>query len=178
MVLDSTRVLVVEQGLQIGCHQYICPQGVFQLPLASPRDCPRSARGLTMVPFKWSPLHWAWNMKFCIYPLNAKSLFPTVLWLSHTQDPLAFRTRLYGGLYSQCRTSKMGRLMWISDSLLLGEKLCKCCELFFLLWVSYLRVWVLTILHLCSSYRFHYSAFFISLIVENLFCKSSVHYHR
>ena len=66
---------------------------------------------------------------------------------------------------SQCRTPSLGSLMWKSDPLHLAENLGK-----WLSYVSYPGVWVFTIpyfhpysLSLCGS-------FFISLVVENIFC--------
>ena len=48
----SRMALVVEQAPQKSCCQCLCPQGEFQLPLASLRGSPGSAVGLTQTSFK------------------------------------------------------------------------------------------------------------------------------
>ena len=48
----------------------------------------------------------------------------------------------------------------------------------FCLWITYLEVWVLTILHLHPSNSSCCGSFFISSVVKNLFCSSSGSSHR
>ena len=48
----SRMALVVERALQNSCCQCLCPQGEFQLPLASLGGSPGSAVGLTQTSFK------------------------------------------------------------------------------------------------------------------------------
>ena len=126
--------------------------------------------GLTWGPFKLLPLHWVLeHVGFCVSSIRLESLFPTVLWLSHIQAPLAFKARYSGAPPSQCKTPGPRNMMWGSDPLLLEENLSNCdsppvCG------SPNLGVWVLTIPYLCPSYPFHCDSFFISLAAENLFC--------
>ena len=83
--------------------------------------------GLTQSPFKLRPLHWDSELvRGCTCPLRLESLFPTVLWLSHMQAPLAFKARCSGVLSSQCKAPGLGIPMRGSEPLLLGENLCNC----------------------------------------------------
>ena len=58
--------------------------------------------------------------------------------------------------------------MWGSGPLL-TENLC---DYYFHLWSTHPELWVLTVLHLHPAYLFPYGFFFISLVEEDLFCKS------
>ena len=96
-----------------------------------------------------------WIMWYCISPLRAGT--PTVLRLSYTQALLDFKAKHSRGSYSCCRTPRQERLgAWISQSSWKPLQLW----LFADLWVTYLEVWVLIILHLCSSYPSFYGSFF------------------
>ena len=54
--------------------------------------------GLTQAAFKLLPLHWDLEcVRFCMCPLRVASLFPTTLWLSHTQAPLALQSLTFWG---------------------------------------------------------------------------------
>ena len=109
--------------------------------------------GLTQSPFKLLPLCWVLEcVRFCIHLLEAECLFPTTLWLSHTQFLLACEASTWGSS-SQCRTllPQLGNLIWVSEPSLFGKNFFPLSSH---LWVAHLRVWVLTIcLH--SSYPSH-----------------------
>lgn len=113
-----------------------------------------SKRLSKIIKFIWPRLlsnYWlcacAWSMRdFYMYSLRAEYLFPTVLWLSHTQVLLAFKTRHSGDLSSWYRTLRLGNLTQGSNPSLLGKNFCNCD--FTYLWLTYhlLAVWVLNIL--------------------------------
>ena len=88
-------------------------------------------------------------VRVCICPLRVKYLFARLLWLSCVQGLLAFKTRCSGDFLSPwCRTPRLGSLIWDSYPSLFGENLCKYVYPPSL-WVTYLGMQVLTILHLC-----------------------------
>ena len=62
--------------------------------------------------------------EFDVCPLRAESLFPTVLWLSHTGAALGFKARCSGSLSSLY--IGLGSPVWGLDPLLLREGLCNC----------------------------------------------------
>ena len=79
------------------CHQWPCPTSEPQPSPASPGDPPRptgrsgpGSYGVTALP--WVPVH----MKPCVCPLRVESLFPSVLWSSCTQAPLASKVKCSG----------------------------------------------------------------------------------
>ena len=93
----------------------------------------------------------------------------TALQLSSTQVPLAFKARCFRGLSFLCRTPRLGApkvrhrplAPWGEPlQMSLSSHLC----------ITYVGVWVLIILPLCLYYPFYCSFFFISLILEHLFC--------
>ena len=96
MATVSTCVLVVEWANQNGCRKCLCCQGKSHLPPASLGCSPRSANGLTQVPFKLVHLFWdSEYVSFCAHPLRVDSLFPTALWLSCMQAWLAFKGLIF-----------------------------------------------------------------------------------
>ena len=112
------------------------------------------------------------SIRFCRNPLRVEPVFPTTLWLSLIQAP--FKARRSRGSSSQCRAPNLENVMWGLVPLFLGENLCNCdyppiCGS---------PIWVLTPLYLHPSYLSHCGSFFIALVVENLFCLSSVHSHQ
>lgn len=66
------------------------------------------------------------HVRFCIYPLKYKSLFPLAFWISYMQALLDSKDRCFGDLFSQCRNLGLESLMWGSGPSLLGENLCSC----------------------------------------------------
>ena len=63
-------------------------------------------------PFLWVLVH----AKFCLCPPSLESLFPSVLWKTYNQIPLAFKVRFPGDSQSICRISRLGSLAWGSES--------------------------------------------------------------
>ena len=117
MVLTSTSVLVVEKPPKCLPPVSMSPEWV---PVAS------YLSGRLSKISKWSfsetsqITRSALGLGLCeifAHLLRVKSFSPTVLWLSHTQTPLAFKVRYSG---DSCRTSGLGSTMWVSDSWLLG----------------------------------------------------------
>lgn len=67
-------------------------------------------------PFKLLLLHCISEcVIFCMSPLKVESLFPTALWLSYMQIPLAFQGTYSGCLSSMCKTPKLGCSKWGLD---------------------------------------------------------------
>lgn len=69
--------------------------------------------------------------------------------------------------------SSVGVLVWgVQCGALTSYLLEESLQLWF--WFDYQGVWVLTILHFCPFYFHCHGYFFISLVVENLFCQLSI----
>ena len=76
-----------------------------------------------------APLLWVLvHAKFCLCPPTLESLFPSVLWKSYHQIPLALKVRYLGHFQSLCRIPR------------LGSEPSQQCEDFFILWFS--SLWV------------------------------------
>ena len=94
-------------------------------------------------------------------------LFTRALWLCHIQVLLACKARCSGSSSSQCRNPWLGSPMWGLELLLLGENLCSC---------GYPSscgsltpgVWLLSLLHLHSSYPSHCDFFLTYLFLAAL----------
>lgn len=73
--------------------------------------------------------------------------------------------QMFRGLFSFYSTPRLRSPIWGSNPFPLEENLCGCnipsC------------MWFTATPHLCPSYLSHYSSFFTTLILENLFCQSS-----
>ena len=70
--------------------------------------------GLTQAPFKLLPLRWvSGHVKFCMSHLRVESV-------SYSPLALLYANQLFWGLYSQCRTPRLGSPMWGSDPSPLG----------------------------------------------------------
>ena len=54
--------------------------------------------------------------RFCLCPSRLESLFPSVLWKSCKQIPLAFKARFHGGSGSSYQIPRLGSLMWGSEA--------------------------------------------------------------
>lgn len=151
------------------CHHHLLPQEESQVPPASPGGSPRLAsvpepasspstasasalrpgvREISCVPCKSG---------VCV-PYNHLDLL--------NAKHAGFQNQVLWGLIFLCRTPRLGSPSWSSDPLLLREDLCNCDYPHLL--VAGLRIWVLTLLYLCSSYPSHCGPLFVSLIVENL----------
>ena len=108
MTLANTSVLVVAWTPQNSCHQCLCFQGEFQFPPVSLGGSPRSAHGSDPGSFQISVTVLGPGVcENCVYPLRMESLFPTALWVSCTQVPLAFKDR-----HSRASSSHAGPLNW------------------------------------------------------------------
>lgn len=96
-------------------------------------------------------------VRFCMHPLRVKSVFPTTLWLSickfhclskpdvlgahlSSKEPQAWELNVVVGPLSSWQEPLQ---LWFSFSL----------------WVAYLGVWILTILHLHLSHSSHRGSF-------------------
>lgn len=154
-----------------------CPtQGESQLPPASPECSPRSASWSDPGSFQINAF--VLSLEACEIlhvPFKRGILFSTDLQLSHTRVLLAFKARCSGGSSSLGKTLRLGSPVQSSDPHYWGEPLQ--LWLFSCLWAAYPGVWVLTILHLCSTYP-SCDSFFISLALENLFYQSLSHSHE
>ena len=130
--------------------------------------------GLTQAPFKLLPLQRdPESVRAGVCPLRAESLFPTVLQVSHMQALRAFKAECPGGPW--CRTPKLGNLMWDPDPSVLGRLSAAVIILF---WFTYLWRYVSTPSHLQPSCLYCCGSFFISFVVDSLFCSSSGCSHR
>ena len=149
MVLASSSVLIVEWAPQNGYRQHLCPQGESQFPLASLGGSLKSSGS---DPGSFQITAFALGLRSCeilCVPFESGSLlFPTTLWLSWKQAPLAFKTRCSGGLSYQCRSPGLGSPIRGSDRSLLGENICNCDYLPICVSPN-LVVWVLIIPCLC-----------------------------
>ena len=171
MALVSTSVLVVEQAAANCCRHHLCSQKESQLPPASLGSSPRLASGSDPASCLSNYCLCAGSqcVRFCEYPLIVKSCF--------LQPPLALlykslvglQSRCFGDSSSQCRTPGLGSLMWGSDLRFSWRR--TSAFVIILLFVGCLPRGVgldytvsLPLLPICCS------SFFISLVVENLFC--------
>ena len=72
-----------------------------------------------------APLRWVlMQAKFCLCPPTLESLFPSVLWKSYNQIPLACKVRYLGDFQSLCCIPRLG-------SLVCGSEPSQQCENFF-----------------------------------------------
>ena len=146
------------------------PQSEYQLPLSQDQKlC------LTQALSKLLLLRGILEcVRLCVHSLKMESVSYGPLALPRE---LAFRANILGGSSPQYRIHRLGSLMWGVDLFTpWGEPLqllLSSC-----LWVTQLRVWVLTILHLNSPYPSHCGSYFISLVVKDLFCQFSGHSHH
>ena len=60
-------------------------------------------------------------VRFCVCPLRAAFSFPTALQLTSMEAMLVFKASHSGGSSFQCRTPRLGSLMWDSDPSLHGR---------------------------------------------------------
>ena len=104
-------------------------------------------------------------------PLSMKCLFSTALRLSYMQALLAFKANCYGVLSSQCKNPRPRAQLELRALILRGEP--PQLWLFFCLWVTSLGVWVLTMVHLCTSYLSLCGSFFLYL--QKIF-SASIHF--
>lgn len=79
MIFASASVLMVERVPQNGCHQHLCIQGEFQLPLASTGGSPGQQVDVTQAPLKLLPLGWDSECEIFIMPFRSRDL-----WLCYT----------------------------------------------------------------------------------------------
>ena len=99
------------------CCQSPCPCGEHLPTHASTGDPPLLAGSLGSVscgvtaPFLWVSVH----SRFCLCPPRLESLFPSVLWKSYNQIPLAFKARFSGDSQPLCQIPGLERLTWGSE---------------------------------------------------------------
>ena len=134
MVLASTSVLVVEQASQMAAISIRVPRESPSCLLPLQEALQDQQLGLT-VPLCWD----SEQVRFCVCPLRAESLFLTALHLSCRQAPLAFKARHSGDSSSGCRTPRLRSPVWGSAPSLLGDNLCSCN--YTPVYVSPTRVW-------------------------------------
>ena len=173
MVSVSTSVLLVEGASENGCCICVPTMSLgCLLPLWKLSEISKWV--LPSFLLNYHLYNGTQSMWFCVFPLRVETLFPLALRLSLKQDSLAFKAKHSRVLSSQCRTPRLGSLMWGSDSLFLEVKLCSCDYPLICRsptqWCGY---WLY-----CVSAPSYSSCgfFFISLVVENFFCSSSGHF--
>ena len=66
----------------------------------------------------------SWCTQDSLKPPWVEFLYPSVMWNSCSQSPLAFKTRYSGGSSSQCHNSILGSLTWGWELSLLWENFC------------------------------------------------------
>ena len=72
-----------------------------------------------------APLLWVLvSVNFCLCPPRLEFLLPLILWKSYNQIPLALKDILSGDSQSLCQISRLGSLMW-------GSETSQQCENFF-----------------------------------------------
>ena len=166
MVLASTSVLIAEQAERNDYSQ----GGVPVASCLSKRLSKNRKVCVTWVPFKLLPLHWvSEHVRFCMCPLRVESQFSIAAWLSHMLALQIFKARCSGDCSSWFRT------LWAHFTCSLGR-------------ISAIVIILSLVVHLPSSVGLDYTTslpllpiywvFFISLIVENIFCQFSGHSHQ
>ena len=135
------------------CCQWPLPCGKPLLIHASTGDPPILAGGFGWVfcevtaPFLMVLVH----RRFCLYSPRLETLFPSVLWKSYNQIPLAFKVRFPGNSQSLCWIPRLGILTWGSEPLQQWENsFCIIVLQFVGHQPGRYRIWFL--LWLCSSY--------------------------
>lgn len=112
---------MVEQASQSGCCQCLCPAGKLHLPPAFPRNSSRPADRSSLDSFQITASSLCHGACGVLFLLRLESLFPTH-WLS--------KSNFLGVLSSQCRSSRLGSLMYGLGLMLLGN-LCIYTSLLF-----------------------------------------------
>ena len=166
----STSVHMVEWAPPYGCLQCLCPQGELQLPPVCPGGPPRSAGGSDSGSFQItaSALDPRACEILCVPFKSGVSYFPQPFGSPKRKPHWPSKPNHSGVSSSQWRTPGLGRLMWVSDPLFLGENVCNC---------NYSPVRGSSsqgmglgsrVPGLCPYYLSRCGSFFISLVVEGL----------
>ena len=102
-----------------GNFQWSYPCGEPLPTQASTGGPPTLAGSFDSVPCRvTAPLLWVLvHTKFCFCPPRLKSLLPPVFWKPYNQIPLALKARCPGDSQAVCWVSRVGNLMWGSESL-------------------------------------------------------------
>ena len=116
IALASTSVHMVEHTPKNDCCQFLCPTGELQLSPAFPRNSSESAGRYDLDSFQiTASALGSGACEILFVPFNSRVSI---------SFPLAFKAKHSRGLSSQCRTPRLGSLMWGSDLSLCREKLC------------------------------------------------------
>ena len=165
MELASTHVIAVEWAPQNACHHCLLPQDESQLHSASPEGSPRSASVSDPASFQTTAS--ALGLRACeilCVPFKSGVSVPYSHLALPNVKPTGFQSQVFWGLVFPIRDLQAGEPdMRIGPLAPGGEPLqlwLSPC-----LFVADPGVWVLTVLHLCSSYPSHCDSLFVSLIV-------------
>lgn len=118
MVLASTGVSTEEQEVKNGCCQSLSLQEESQLPPASPRCSPRSARS---DPGVFQTTTSVLGPRACKILHTLRVKFPIALWFFQSKLSLFSKPDFLGGLSSKCRIPGLRCPMWHLGLLVLGE---------------------------------------------------------
>lgn len=148
------------------CHHRLLPQeeSLSHPPLQeAPQDqqvcLNRPPLQVLPLPLPWDPEH----VRFRVCPARVEPVFPTIAWIFRMRNLLVLKARCSGASFS-CPGPPGWAVQagaWTPCSLGRASAIVITPQLL----VAGLRIWVLTLLHLCSSYPSHCGPLFVSLIV-------------
>ena len=109
-----------------GSCEFLCPR-VFELLPPYPKGFPRPMSVYYPACFQITVSTWGHRaLRFCVSPLRIQSVFFIAPGSPESKPHWSLEPNVLEVQPSQCRTHRIGNLMWILDPSVLGENLCNC----------------------------------------------------